>query len=464
MADPQRPSPSDPLDTWRTLVEGSLAGRDFSTLRAHTHDGVPLEPLYAARRDVAPIGGRAEAHWTIVQVLDHPDPEQANEQALDDLKGGADGLSLRFAGSPLGGDFGLPIAPDTTPRVLEGIDLAAVALRIEPHRESAAAARGLKQFVAQRGLAPELASVAFGFDPISVRALEGAVGEPDGGTLAALAFELRDARFRGPFVELDARPYHEAGASMAQQLGIILASAVWWLRAFDKAGASFADAILLCGASLSVDRDEFASVAGLRALRLMWARLLEVCDLPQTAIRVHAETSRRMIVRADPHSNLLRATIAGIAAAIGGADSIAVLPHTAALGLPDRNARALARNIQQLILHETDVPDVADAAAGSGAIEALTDSLAERGWAEFQQIEREGGVAASLAAGALQKRIASARDALAQTVATETAPLVGATVHRPSGATVEPPENDRAIQPEGRLAPVRLEEIAAAAS
>ena len=190
-----------------------------------------------------------------------------------------------------------------------------------------------------------------------------------------LVLALRDAHFRGPFAVLDARPYHEAGATDAQELGTILASAVWWLRAFERAGVAPAGALPLLGASLSVDRDAFASVGGIRALRLLWARLLEVCDLPQLHLPVHAETSRRMIVRADPHTNLLRTTIAAFAAGVGGADSVTVLPHTAALGLPDRDARALARNIQHLLMEEADIRGVADAAAGSGAIEALTESL-----------------------------------------------------------------------------------------
>ena len=120
-----------------------------------------------------------------------------------------------------------------------------------------------------------------------------------------------------------------------------------------------------------------------------------------------------MMTRADPHTNLLRTTIAAFSAGIGGADSVLVHPFTEALGVADGHARALARNIQHLLLEESNLHRVADPAAGSGAVEALTDALAERAWSEFQAIEREGGLVESLRSGSFSGRISEARQALA---------------------------------------------------
>ena len=75
---------------------------------------------------------------------------------------------------------------------------------------------------------------------------------------------------------------------------------------------------------------------------------------------------------------MLRTTIAAFSAGVGGADAIAVLPFTAALGLPDRFARRIARNMQLLLLEESNLARVADPAAGSGAIEDLTEKLCAR--------------------------------------------------------------------------------------
>ncbi|BGE87007.1 hypothetical protein Ms3S1_34430 [Methylosinus sp. 3S-1] len=124
-----------------------------------------------------------------------------------------------------------------------------------------------------------------------------------------------------------------------------------------------------------------------------------------------------MATRRDPWTNLLRATLATFGAAIGGADAVTVLPFTQALGTPDAFARRLARDTQLVLQDESHVHVVDDPAAGAGGMEALTEALAERGWSEFQKIEAEGGLAASLEKGALQARVAETADKRAQNVA-----------------------------------------------
>ena len=116
-----------------------------------------------------------------------------------------------------------------------------------------------------------------------------------------------------------------------------------------------------------------------------------------------------MMTKRDPWVNLLRTTVATFAAGVGGADSITVLPFTAALGLPDRFARRLARNTQLILLEEANVAKVADPAAGSGAIEELTTALCNAAWTLFQDIEKAGGAWAALKAGLIQSKVAAVR-------------------------------------------------------
>jgi methylmalonyl-CoA mutase len=168
-----------------------------------------------------------------------------------------------------------------------------------------------------------------------------------------------------------------------------------------------------------------------------------------------------MLTVADPDANLLRNTLAAFAAAVGGADSILVHPHTAACGAPDGSARALARNIQHLLIEESDICGASDAGAGSGAIEALTDALAERAWAEFQAIEREGGIVESIRSGAFPKRVANARLALAADVTSGRNPLVGATVY-PVTDNSAPAGRDASFI--GSFPPIALEAMAKAAA
>jgi methylmalonyl-CoA mutase len=129
------------------------------------------------------------------------------------------------------------------------------------------------------------------------------------------------------------------------------------------------------------------------------------------AVPIHAETAWRMMSRRDPHSNILRTTSAAFSAAVGGADSIAVLPFDAISGAGEELARRLARNTQTILAEEAHLFRVADPAAGSGAVEALTAALAEAAWPRFQTIEAAGGVQGALAGGSLQRDIATVRKA-----------------------------------------------------
>jgi methylmalonyl-CoA mutase len=452
------------LEDWRQLVAKALKGRDPATLTARTRDGILIEPLYPRREDGRPLPTRGARPWTIVQPVDDPDPDRANTEAYADLKGGATGLSLRFAGAPAAGGSGVPATEEALAAALDLIDLTRVALRIEPHAGNLQSADWAAALAARSATAPELTKIAFGLDPVAALGADAKSAAPDPTAFAACFGRLKAARFRGPLATLDARPYHEAGASEAQELAGILAAAAWWLRALSDAGVAPADTLPLLGAAIAVDRDVLLSIAKLRALRMLWARIAELCDVPSAALAVHAETSRRMLTRADVSTNLLRNTIACFAAAVAGADSIGVLPHTSAAGLADRGARILAMNVQHLLAEESQIWHVADPAAGSGALETLTDGLCERAWAEFHAIEREGGIVESLRAGAFQTRIAKARAALVNAVSTGATPLVGATIHPPSDEA--PMAFDPAAQPTGLpdLAPISLEAFAKVAA
>lgn len=461
MAAPDRPplTAVSGIDDWRKLVEGGLKGRDFASLRSTTRDGIVIEPLYERRRDTGPIWTRGRLPWTVFQALDLADPDQANDQARADVEGGATGLSIRFGDLAATARGGLPSASKTLRVAIEGIDLAKIRLRLEPHPSLFESVIWLSEIAVESGIAPERSGICFGLDPVVF--VDGS-DIPDPSRFAALFDHLRERRFDGPLAVMDARVFHETGASEAQELAGFLAAGAWWIRLLSETKtASPSEAAACLGASLSVDRDLLVSLAKLRAARLLWIRLQDLCGVARSRLQIHAETSRRMLTVADPDANLLRNTLAAFAAAVGGADSILVHPHTAACGAPDGSARALARNIQHLLIEESDICGASDAGAGSGAIEALTDALAERAWAEFQAIEREGGIVESIRSGAFPKRVANARLALAADVTSGRNPLVGATVY-PVTDNSAPAGRDASFI--GSFPPIALEAMAKAAA
>jgi len=218
---------------------------------------------------------------------------------------------------------------------------------------------------------------------------------------------------------------HAAGGSEAQELAFVVANAVAYLRAMEEHGITLDDARRYIFFRLAADQDQFLTIAKFRAIRKLWTRIEEACGLDPRPAFVSAETAWRMMTRRDPHGNIVRSTIAALAAAVGGADAVTVLPFSAALGLPDAFARRIARNTQTILIEEANIHRVADPAAGSGAIEALTDALGAAAWTLFQEIEREGGTAKALEAGLIQRAVAKVRAEREANVARRKDSLVG---------------------------------------
>src|SRR6267154_2214730 len=147
---------------------------------------------------------------------------------------------------------------------------------------------------------------------------------------------------------------------------------------------------------------------------------------PPKPLFVAADTAWRMLTQRDPYVNMLRATMATFSAGLGGANAITVLPHTLALGLPDPFARRAARNTQLVLLEESNLAKVSDPAAGSGGIETLTQQLSEAAWSLFQEIEKAGGVFASLEQNLIQRRVAATRAVREANIAGRKEVLTGA--------------------------------------
>ena len=417
------------LEQWRKLVEGVLKGAAFDRqLVAKTYDGLRIEPLYPRSTDAQPVAGRAPGSpWQVLQRLDHPDPITANQQGRQDLENGATGLVLVFAGSLGAHGFGLELSGATLRRALDGIHLDA-GITLELDGCAPASALALRQVIAEHGTKPSATRIRFGLDPLGPIARSSAGRTSWDNVVASHASVIRDLTeqgFAGPFVVADGRVVHAAGGTEAQELGYVLASAIAYLRMLESAGFALDQARQLIFFRLAADADQFLTIAKFRALRKLFARVEAACGLAAQPIFVSAETAWRMMTRRDPWVNILRTTIATFAAGLGGADSVTVLPFTAALGLPDAFARRLARNTQLILLEESNLARVADPAAGSGGIEALTQHLCGAAWAFFQEIEAAGGAHTALTNGLVARKVAVIRHEREAAVARGREPITG---------------------------------------
>jgi methylmalonyl-CoA mutase len=421
---------------WRAAVDKVLKGADFEKkLVGRTTDGIRIEPLYEAVAEQAARPLRAEAgRWRVAARVDHPDATEAAKLALAELEGGADSLTLTFAGAPAARGFGLQATTvEALDTALDGVMLDLVRLRLDPTPGGRKQALLLADLVEKRGHVPSSLQVDFGMEPIGVLASSGALAVqlPElGKRIAETIAALKARGFAGPFLSADGRIWHEAGATEAQELGAVLATAVTYLRLLEAEGLPLAEARDAISFTLVADADEFVTIAKLRAARLLWDRVQRACGLDPKPVFIHTETAWRSLTRRDPWVNLLRGTIAAFSAGVGGADSIGVQPFTAALGLPDGFARRIARNTQLILLEEANLWRVADPAAGAGGFEALTQALCEQGWRKFQDLEAESsgdltGIVGALANGHIQKGLARERDARAKAIATRREPITG---------------------------------------
>ena len=419
-------------DDWRKLVDGVLKGAPFEKLVGKTYDGLRIEPIYPRARGAAPIAGRAPAApWQIMQRIDHPDAAQANAQALHDLENGASGLTLIFGGANGAHGFGLEPTAEAVEKILDGVFIdAGIALELQLGTQSRMAAMNVAEYVKRKGLSAAACHVRFGLDPIGACAVSGSSLYAWPEIVAAVTGAIKGLAgigFKGPFAVADGRVIHDAGGSEVQELAFVLAAGVAYLRALESAGVALEDAQSMVYARLSADADQFLTMAKFRALSLLWARVEQACGLVPKPLFIAADTAWRMMTQRDPYVNMLRATMATFSAGLGGANAITVLPHTLALGLPDPFARRVARNTQLVLLEESNLAKVTDPAAGSGGIESLTQQLCDAAWSLFQEIEKAGGVFASLQQNLIQRKVAETRAARETNIARRKEVLTGAT-------------------------------------
>jgi methylmalonyl-CoA mutase len=158
---------------------------------------------------------------------------------------------------------------------------------------------------------------------------------------------------------------------------------------------------------------------------MAWAQAVTNFDVARehARARIYALTSRWNRTVYDPHNNILRATTEAMAAVLGGADSIYIVPFDECYNVGDEASRRLARNTQIILKQEAHLARVADAGGGSYYLESLTHSIAGRAWKQFQEIEAAGGF--RKAAALLEQTLEQRRTALARSVSARRHVLTG---------------------------------------
>jgi methylmalonyl-CoA mutase N-terminal domain/subunit len=205
--------------------------------------------------------------------------------------------------------------------------------------------------------------------------------------------------------------YHmrEAGATAVQEIAFTLGNGVAYLSAARDRGLDVTQIARRISFFFNAHNHLLEEVAKFRAARRLWAELLPerfgLDDPEARKLRFHTQTAGSMLTAQQPLNNVVRTTIQGLAAVLGGTQSLHTNSFDEALGLPSRESALLALRTQQILAHESGVTDTVDPFAGSYVVEALTAELETRARELLARVDAMGGMVPAIEAGWVQERI-----------------------------------------------------------
>ena len=406
-----------PTEKWEEIINKDLKGADYEKkLVWRTNEGFKVRPYYRAENlddlnylDVMPAefpytrGTKADSNdWEIVQNVTETEPAKANEVALASIKGGATMISFTMQGVKTAQDLAT---------LLAGLDLTKVGVQFT--RPQGRAVQLTKDFIAYlEANHIDKAAVKGGiaYDGISCCLRHGKFPTSEKAAMDT-AIELVNLTADMPnfkVVNVRGIQMHNGGATIVQELGYTLGIANEYLAYATSNGLTVEQMAKKMEVTLSIASNYFMEIAKLRAFRLLWATMVSQyqpkCDCA-CKVRINSVASSWNKTLYDPYVNMLRTTTEGMAASLGGADTIALQPFDVAFKHDDDFSRRISRNVQIILKEESYFNKVVDPAAGSYYIENLTDSLAEHAWKQFQEVEAQGGIIKLILSGEVKKAI-----------------------------------------------------------
>jgi methylmalonyl-CoA mutase N-terminal domain/subunit len=425
---------------WRTKYEASRI-RDTS----YMNSAKEIEPLYTAldlnadsdvvhetpgaypfTRGIHPTGYRGKL-WTMRQFAGFGTPRETNARFKFLLGQGQTGLSVAFDFPTLMGydsdharsegevgkcgvaisslaDMetlfdGIPLNKVSTSMTINGPALILFCFYVaaaEKQGVPASQIQGtvqndiLKEYMAQHAwcfpIEPALRLIVDGFEWSTTHA-------PKWNTISISGYHIR-----------------EAGSTAAQELAFTLADGFTYVERGIARGLDVDEFAPRLSFFWDIHNDFFEEIAKLRAARRIWARHMKerfgAKDPRSWMMRFHSQTAGVTLTAQQPMNNVVRVAYQGLAAVLGGTQSLHTNSMDETLALPTESAVQVALRTQQVLAYETGIPNVADPLGGSFYVEALTDQLEAEAEGLFAEIEAQGGVVRGLEEGWFQRRIA----------------------------------------------------------
>jgi len=453
--------PVHSYEAWKEAAVKLLKGRPFEkTLVTPTYEGFDLQPIYmkevldelphtsdlpgqGSRVRGSRLDGYLEAGWSISQELTGPTAAEANKKAAAALEKGQNELNIRLdkasrrgfnadasRAEEVGiGGVSLGTVEDLK-ALLKDLDTSGFSLNIQSRQATPGVYALLMAALRDLGIDPAELKGCLGMDPAGSMAKNGTATSAIDQVLdmvAALMGHAMEAAPQLQLLDVQGHPYHDGGASSSQEMGAVLAAAVFYLKELSDRGIPVEKIVPRMRLSVSIGGDYFIEIAKLRAMRLLWSRVMDAFDVPEEARRVHihARTGLWNKTVFDPYVNMLRTTTEAFSAVVGGCDSLHVGPFDEVVREANEFSNRIAFNMHAILAEECDMRRVVDPAGGSWAVESLTDQMAASAWKTFQEIEAEGGIISALESGKLQDSIEAVRQKRAKNIQRRKDVIVG---------------------------------------
>lgn len=416
--------PEHSYEQWHAAAEALLKGASFEQkLVTKTYEDIVVQPIYrrehivdlahrthspgsASRVRGSTRDGFLACGWEVSQELAAATAGDFNRLIHEGLNGGQSELNLVM---PSHG-CGWAEAAAALPVLLDGVNIDAVSIWWQTGGSSAALASRWLAYAEESGVATATLRGGLENDPLAEALPHGGLSESLAQRLDEMASLTESLSVQAPHLRTMCATgdvWHHAGASATQELAYVMATVVAYVEEMKTRGLAPALSMPRIRMRLAVGSDFFMEIAKIRAARWLWSRLAEAYGVACAPLHLHASTSRWNKTSYDPHTNLLRVTSEAFAAVVAGADSLHIGPYDEISGITDGFSRRIARNLHTILREECGLDRVIDPAGGSYYVEWLTDQVAARAWALFQDIEKQGGMVAALESGVVQQATAA---------------------------------------------------------
>ncbi len=401
---------------WEEKIKADLKGADYEkNLIWKSDEGIAVKPYYRHEdletldylEGIGSLRSISDAPngWTICQnVCAGKDFQEANEKIKSALKGGVQAICMQLEEA---------ILPDASmlEDLLDGIPLQETELHFRGYLGADSIYNALCKLAEKKEINPGVLKGSLGADPLG-KMLESGIPIGSLENIGKLVLSVKEKSPELKTIEVNGALIQNAGATLVEELAFSMAMASEYMAILTGKGIdplTAQDALLL---TLGSGPKYFMEIAKLRAARILWTKIAEAygVDSSLASIRIHSISSEWNMTLYDPHVNMLRGTTEAMSSILGGADLVNVLPYDYPNGKGTLFSNRIARNVQIILREEAHFDLVADPSSGSYYIESLTDSIAEKAWDLFREVESMGGFRKAVEAGWIQEKTEISRE------------------------------------------------------